>query len=122
MLEQKLSRVLPERLEVVAEKSIFHHLCLVLLVEELHDFVRVAHFQRLRLLERVHEVKVKCLASVAYESVRNRVILVVESQAPWGLLALALKADRRIELDTDGQVPLERLLVVVEPHGLVVVD
>ena len=122
MLEQKLSRVLPERLEVVAEQSIFHHLCLVLLVEELHDFVRVAHLQSLRLLERVHEVKVKCLASVAYESVRDRVILVVESQAPWGLLALALQADCRIELDTDWQVPLERLLVVFEPHGLVVVD
>ena len=122
MLEQKLSRVLPERLKVVAEKSIFHHLCLVLLVEELHDFVRVTHLQRLRLLERVHEIKVKCLTSVAYKSVRDRVILVVESQAPRGLLALALQADRRIELDTDGQVPLERLLVVVEPHGLVVVD
>ena len=89
MLEEQLSRMLPESLKVLAEKPVFHHLCLVLLVQELHDLVCVAHLQRLRLLQRVHEIKVKCLASVAYESVRDRVILVVESQAPWCFILLS---------------------------------
>ena len=70
----------------------------------------------------MHEIEVECLTSVAYESVRDRVILVVESQAPWSLFAFALETHSSVELNTDGQVPLERFLVVIEPHGFVVVD
>ena len=39
--------MLPESLVVVAEKTILNHLLLVTLHEELHDFVCIAHPQRL---------------------------------------------------------------------------
>ena len=46
----------------------------------------------------------------------------MESQTPWCLFAFTFEADSSVELNPDGQVPLEGLLIVVEPHGFVVVD
>ena len=65
VLEEKLSGVLPEGLEIVAEQSIFDHFCLIALPEELHDFISITHSQSLRFFQRVHEVEMKSLASIA---------------------------------------------------------
>ena len=78
MLEEELARVLPESLIVVAAKTILNHLGLVLLHQELHDLVGVAHAQSLRLLQRVHEVEVEGLARIHDPRVWCWVVLVVE--------------------------------------------
>ena len=65
---------------------------------------------------------VESLASVPDQRIWHRVVFVVKCQAPWGFLAFTLEADGRVELYPDWQVPLERPLIVLEPHGLVIVD
>ena len=47
VLEKQLSGVLPERLIIVAEKPVFDHLGLILLHQELHNLVGIAHSQSL---------------------------------------------------------------------------
>jgi len=113
--------VLPKNVVVVAEESVFDHFGLVLLPQELGNLVGVAHAQRLRFLERVHKVRVECFPRVPDNCVRHRVVFIVEDQAPRGLLAFPLQAHRRIKLHANRKVPLQRLLVVLEPHLSIVV-
>ena len=47
VLEQKLARMLPERLVVVAEQAFLNHLLFIGLHQELHNLVGVAHTQSL---------------------------------------------------------------------------
>ena len=63
----------------------------------------------------------KSLASIANQSVWNRVVLVMEGQAPGCLLALTLQSNSRVKLYANGQVPLEWLLVIIEPHSFIVI-
>lgn len=70
----------------------------------------------------MHEIDLKCFVAILDESVRRWIVLVVESEAPGGLLALAGQTYGRVELDSDRKVPLQRLLVVLEPHLAVVID
>ena len=122
MLEEQLARVLPESLKVLTKQAVLHHFCLVVPDQKLHDLVCIAHAQGVRLLERMHEIVVESLARVPDQCVGHRVVFIVKCEAPWRLLAFAFEADGRVELDPDGQVPLEWSLVVLEPHGLVIVD
>ena len=62
------------------------------------------------------------LSRVSNQCVRHRVVFIVKSETPGSFLAFALEADRRVKLHSNRQVPLEGLLVVLEPHLLVVVD
>ena len=114
--------MLPESLEIVAEESFLDHLSLIILHQELHDFISVAHAESLRLLQRMHEVEVEGLTRISDESVGYWVVLVMESQTPWCLFTFALEADSRVELHSNWKIPLQSFLVVFEPHLLVVVD
>ena len=114
--------MLPESLEIVAEKTFLNHFGLIVFHEELHDFIGITHAKRLRLLQRVHEVKVEGLPCIANEGVGHWVVLVMESKTPWRLFTFLLEADRRVELNSNREVPLQGFLVVFEPHLLVVVD
>ena len=122
MLEQKLARMLPKGLVIVAEQAFLNHLLFISLHQELHDLISVTHAQCLWFFERVHKVEMEGLSRVSNKCVWNRVILIVKSETPWSLLALAFKSNSSVELHTNRQVPLERLLVILKPHFLVVVD
>ena len=113
--------MLVESLVVIAEKTILNHFLLVALPEELHNFVCVAHPQRLRLLQRVHKVEMKSLTRVPDQSVGRRVVLVMKSETPGSLLRLPRQTNSRVKLDTNRQVPLKCLLIVLEPHLFVVI-
>ena len=114
--------MLPESLEIVAEESFLDHLSLIILHQELHDFISVAHAESLRLLQRMHEVEVEGLTRISDESVGYWVVLVMESQTPWRLFTFAFEADSRVELHSNWKIPFQSFLVVFEPHLLVVVD
>ena len=112
--------MLPKDVVFVLEKAVLDHLGLVLAHQKLLNLVCVPHAHRLGLLQRVHEVEVGGLSHIADHRVWLRIVFVVEAQAPGCLIAFLLKADRCVELHPDGDVPLERLRVVVEPPASVV--
>ena len=70
----------------------------------------------------MHKVESERLLCIAHDRIRHRIILVVEDQAPWCLLALFLKTYSSVELHTDWQVPFKGFSVELEPHLFVVVD
>lgn len=70
----------------------------------------------------MHEIEVEGFVSVSDQRVWSWIILVVEGEAPGCLLRLAGQTHGRIELCSNGKVPLERPLVIFEPHLFVVVN
>ena len=65
VFKKQLSRVLPENVILVMEKTLLDHLCLVLFVQKLQNLVCIAHAKCLRLLQIVHKVEVECFASIS---------------------------------------------------------
>ena len=70
----------------------------------------------------MHEVESERLLCIAHDRIRHGIILVMEDQAPWCLLALFLETHSSVKLHSDRQVPFKRFAVELEPHFFVVVD
>lgn len=104
MLDLEVLVDLPEGGVVVFEEPLVDHLLFVFLAQVAKDFVGVTHPEEERLLERVHKVKVVGFVPTG-EVLGNRIVAIMEDQAPGDLLLFTREADRRVELDADWNVP-----------------